>query len=561
MRTKKELLLDFVKQNKYFLLSAFIFGFLSIVSSLLIPLLLGKFYQLVLHTHSEHGKIFDKVFWRIKDMNTYFILFGAIILLKFVFNFFELYFLGVSGEKLSKYIRETLFQTQLVTSISDHNKKDTGKYLLRYSGDLSATQNYITKGIITFINDSLFILLTIVLFFLMEFYLTLIILISFLIIFVIIFYLNKKLKKLISKRRNVRSDILSFVSSRLYSILTIKIFNRESIESEKFNKKADELYRLGVKYFKLYAFIGGLLPFLIYTMLGVVLFASYFLKHKYGKEIHGSEILVFIMLVVNTFPFFRRILKVNTVWQAGDVSIRKLLKIYNVSVERRIENESAPLSKYNIEFQNVSFSFDKQQKIIDNLSFTIKENGITLIRGYQGSGKTIIFKLILGLYEVDSGKILIGDTDIAEISRFALRKNITMVSNELPLLGKTVFEAISYSRKDEKRERALTMLENLNFSIPNVESILDYPVVDGGKNLSAGQKKLLLIARAFLTSKKIILLDEPFTDIDESTKAKIIEELNKLGKKRTILIIDREKSDTLALSDEIKLAVQKIKFN
>ena len=140
-----------------------------------------------------------------------------------------------------------------------------------------------------------------------------------------------------------------------------------------------------------------------------------------------------------------------------------------------------------------------------------------------------------------------------------------MVSSELPLIGSTVFETISYSRKEEKRDAALRLLNELGFRLENYESILDYPVFDGGKNLSAGQRKLLMIARALLTKKKIILLDEPFVDLDEDNKLKVVKMILKIKENHTILAVDKDintlPSDKVIPLDTSKLYLSHISPN
>src|SRR5258706_540931 len=166
---------------------------------------------------------------------------------------------------------------------------------------------------------------------------------------------------------------------------------------------------------------------------------------------------------------------------------------------------------------------------------------ITWLSGIPGSGKTTLMKILTGLYRPQQGEITVDGKSIFSLSRHTLRKNITMVSDELPLLGKTIFECISYSRKEEKREKAKEVLEKLKFKLTgNSESDLDYKIFDGGKNLSASQRKLLRIARALLTRKKFILMDEPVHDLYEPTRNNLAAVLEKLKGKRTVVVISSE---------------------
>lgn len=543
MQTKKNVIINFITANRIVILFAFLFGFFSIVANVLVPIFLGKFYQLALHTNSTRGGIFDRIFGEISNINSYFICFGLLIAGKFIFNYFEKYFSGISGELFSKSIREKLFSKQLASPLNIHNRKETGMYLLRYGGDLSSVQNYLTKGIISFINDCLFLVFALIVLCMIHVELGIIVILSLPFIFLFTFFLNSKLKKFTRKRRNIRSVNLAFVTSRLNALLTVKAFNRQAIEQDKYNKGSTELFNYGKKYYMRHSFIYALLPLMLYSMLGVVLITAYRINNSGNANLDGSVILIFIMLMINTMPVLRRVIKVNFVWQAGDVSFKKLLAIFNTEDEDTINDvKSQNIESYDIEFKNVYFGFAPSNYIFEKLSFKVKSNTLTIIKGKQGSGKSTLLKLILGLYNATEGEILIGERDIKTISKRILRKNITIVSYEFPLIGKTIFEAISYSRKDEKRASAINMLQRLNFRIDNQQNLLDYPIKEGGRNLSAGQKKLLLIARALLTNKKILLLDDPFLDLDSTFKSQIFDIIDKLQDTHTIVMITQDES-------------------
>jgi len=558
MHSKKSIIINFFKTNLLLIVGSFLFGFCSIVITILIPIFLGKFYQLAMHSGSARGKIFDSFFGKVDNMNSYFMLFSIVMLLKLVFNYLQSFLTGITTELFTKQIREKLFNKQLITQLNIFEKKATGNYLLRYSGDLSSINNYISKGIIGFVNDVLFITITLLIFFSINTELSLALLISFPLIFLLVFLIIKKLKTFTSKRRNLRSTNLAFIASRLTALSTIKAFNREQIETQKFQKKSDKLYENDVKYQLWFALVDSLLPFLLYSMLGVILFIAYTLSQSNTKELAGSQILVFIMLTVSTIPVFKRILKVNIVWQNGNLSFKKLLVIFNNAEEEKNSTEQLNISIGSIEFNNLSIGYGENNKIFENFNAFIPEFGTYYLEGYQGGGKSFLFKILLGLYKPLEGKIIIDKVDINKLSEFTLRKNVTITSNDLALLGNTIFEAISYSRKEEKKPEALKLLAELGFEI-DTNSILDFPLIDGGKNLSAGQRKILLISRALLTKKKIILLDEPFSDLDEVYKNKLIIVLNKLNKVRTIVIIDKEKNNKLLSNGIIKLPLKVIK--
>jgi ABC-type multidrug transport system fused ATPase/permease subunit len=464
---------------------------------------------------------------------------------RFIFNYFEKYFSGINGELFSRSLREQLFAKQMVTTMQAFEKKESGSYLLRYSGDLQSAQNFLTKGIIGFIVDCLFIVLAIAFFLSINVELTIVVFFVFPLIFLVNHFLNIRLKKLTKSKRNTRSSNLAFVSSRLKAIATIKIYNREKIEQDKFNVRSEKLFGFGKKYMRLYALINALYSFLLYAMLGGILFTAYHIIQSGDQSIDGGTILTYIMLTISTIPVYKRILKVNTVWQAGDVSLRKLLLILNAEEEVRTNAEEVKLKFGAISIEHLSFGFNQKKPLFKDLSFEIPAHQISYITGQQGSGKSTLLKLLTGLYKYDQGSIRIDGYELNNMGSYALRKNLVLVSDELPLLGKTIFEVISYSRKEEKRVVAQKILNQLGMKIDQHENILSNPVKEAGQNLSAGQRKLLMIARALLTKKKIILLDEPFKDLELEYQERLSDILNDLKKKHTIVIITGENQNIL----------------
>lgn len=258
------------------------------------------------------------------------------------------------------------------------------------------------------------------------------------------------------------------------------------------------------------------------------------------------------MLTISVIPILKRILKVNIVWQTGRISMRKLLLILNSPQEESTDVKQLVITKGRIEFDHVSYGKQDQNLLFNQLNFTVPHFGIYQVNGQQGSGKSTLFKLLLGIYDLKSGSILIDGISIDEISRKNLRRKVTLVSGELNLLGKTIFEAVSYSRKEEKKEAVQLLLKALGFFNSSFETV-DYPIVDGGKNLSAGQRKIVSIARTISTNKKIILLDDPFADLDKVYQTNLIAVLNHLKKDKTILMINQVEHEHLVYDGFVTL--------
>lgn len=206
-----------------------------------------------------------------------------------------------------------------------------------------------------------------------------------------------------------------------------------------------------------------------------------------------------------------------------------------------IDKEDAIIidAKGDIEFKNVSFSYDESRTIIDNLSFSVKRGETIAIVGPTGAGKTTIVNLLMRFYDIDSGIIKVDDIDINDIKRDSLRNNYTMVLQDTWLFHGSVYENVSYGKKDATIEDVIRVCKaaKIHNFIMHLPEGYDTILIEGGTNISKGQKQLLTIARAMLLDKKMLILDEATSNVDTQTELKIQDAMKELMKGKTCFII------------------------
>ena len=555
MITTGNLIVKFFSRNKTLVLLTFVACITGSLLNVLLPLSIGKFYELLFQEGSAKGKLFDTLRISVNTIPSFFSFFLLLIGLKSLFTYCEKLFTGMVGERFSRNLRELLFQTQLSHPLSVHERKPVGKYLLRYSGDLTFIQRFISKGVIQFSGDVVFLVTAFFVLYLINAPLTLMVLAGLLLAIIAIMLLNKSVKSATSKRRNQRSAMLGFVTTRLQAFSTIKSFNREVPEVAQYNKLSGRMYELSIRYYRIYALVQAMLPLLFFGTLAVVLYFVAIQLQAGSGVIHHADVLSFILLLLYIQTSIRRILSVNVIWQLGSVSFIKLLRIINLPAELRAEPETMVQINGKISFDHVAFQYPAATvPVLKKISFTIQPGTVTWLKGPQGAGKSTILKMIQGLYQPEEGTISIDDIDYSRLAPNAIRKNVTIISSETPLLGNTVFKAISYSRSAEKRDKAAQLLERIGFSITgNMNETLDFPLNDFASNISAGQRRQLMFARAILTRKKIMLIDDAFDDLDLQAKEILIQELQKLRSKRTIIIACNQLPAALSADQTINL--------
>ena len=217
-------------------------------------------------------------------------------------------------------------------------------------------------------------------------------------------------------------------------------------------------------------------------------------------------------------------------------AIVRIKEIKNAALQ---EGEDTDLSSYDIEFKNVSFAYNKDAKVLKDVSFTAKQGEVTALVGISGSGKTSVLRLISRLYDYDTGSILIDGKDIKNISTESLFKNVSIVFQDVTLFNTSIMENIRLGREsatDEEVKEAAKLANCMDF-IEKLPDGFNTLIGENGAELSGGERQRISIARAFLKDAPVLILDEISASLDVDNEKKIQDSLNKLIKDKTVIII------------------------
>lgn len=200
--------------------------------------------------------------------------------------------------------------------------------------------------------------------------------------------------------------------------------------------------------------------------------------------------------------------------------------------------EGVTLSKYDVEFQHVSFGYH-QEEVLHDVSFTAKQGEITALVGPSGCGKSTLCKLAARFWDVDRGSVSVGGVNVNEMEPETLLKNVSIVFQDVVLFNDTIYNNIKIGKEDATREEimAAAKLARCDEFIQRLPHGYDTVIGENGKTLSGGERQRLSIARAFLKDAPIILLDESTASIDPENETKIQEAIGRLIENKTVLII------------------------
>ncbi|NYE18770.1 ABC transporter ATP-binding protein [Microbacterium immunditiarum] len=319
----------------------------------------------------------------------------------------------------------------------------------------------------------------------------------------------------------------------------VKVFGREQAAREAFRAENEELYQASFKAQFLanimqpaMMFIGNL------TYVGIAVFGALMVA---GGQLRLGDVQAFIQYSQQFTQPLAQLGGMAAVVQSGTASAERVFQFLDEG-EQEPDAADAPAPAEGdgtIEFQDVAFSYSPDRPLIHDLSFRVEPGQTVAIVGPTGAGKTTLVNLIMRFYELDSGRILLNGQDIAELARRDIRAKTGMVLQDPWLFAGTIRENIRYGRADATEEEILeaaraTYVDRFVHSLPDgYETVLD----EDASNISAGERQLITIARAFVAQPSVLILDEATSSVDTRTELLLQHAMAALRKGRTSFVI------------------------
>ena len=314
----------------------------------------------------------------------------------------------------------------------------------------------------------------------------------------------------------------------------ISSFNQADKVKKNLYKKMEESERIHLKVEVLPMLAVGISSSLSYISLAVVLAVG--IQLLIHNEISLLYLIGYLIGAIKVKELFDVSREGMTEMSYIEPAIVRIKEIKNAALQ---EGKDTDLSSYDIEFKNVSFAYNKDAKVLKDVSFTAKQGEVTALVGISGSGKTSVLRLISRLYDYDTGSILIDGKDIKNISTESLFKNVSIVFQDVTLFNTSIMENIRLGREsatDEEVKEA-AVLANCTDFIEKLPDGFNTLIGENGAELSGGERQRISIARAFLKDAPVLILDEISASLDVDNEKKIQDSLNKLIKDKTVIII------------------------
>lgn len=480
----------------------------------------------------------------------------AAAILSGVFSFLARINTARASENAIKSLRDALYGHIQKLPFSWHTAHQTGEIIQRCTSDVEVIRNFVSAQMVEVFRIVFLIVMTMAIMFSMNVKISLVVAVFIPIIALYSFFFSSKISKRFMDADIAEGKLSSTVQENLTGVRVVRAFGRENFEIERFDERnnhfADLWIRLGhmmTTYWSTGDFIMAL-QVLTVICVGTV--------SAVNGEITLGEFLAFVSYNATlTWPV-RSLGKILAEMSKTGVSLERVSYILLAEPEHDPPRALQPPMDRDISFEHVTFGYENQKPVLDDVTFTIPAGSTFAILGGTGSGKTTLMHLLNRLYDLEPGcgRITIGGVDISRIGRGYLRKNVAIVLQEPFLFSRTIRENIGITAQERDRDAMLEYVRAAARSACVDEAIegfaQGYETVVGerGVTLSGGQKQRVAIARMLTQNAPVMIFDDSLSAVDAETDAKIRQQLKeKMGSATTILISHR--ITTLMQADRI----------
>ena len=428
----------------------------------------------------------------------------------------------------------------LISDTNTIDNKHSAKFISNFLFDTQMVQQMVSTSTLNLMKDTLTLIALVSLMFYQNWKLALFAILIIPLTATLAKSLGKRISKAGSESMDLSARLSSFLSDIVRGSKIIKIYQSEEREQNRAVKSIDDLnnklIKIGIIQIRLTPIMEALTGVMI---AGFIYYSGILIA---AGEIGINNFFSFLTAMMLAYQPVRALATIHMSFQHGAEGAKRIFSVIDqqVDIHDNSHKEKLNLKKAEIEFENVSFKYPTtKERAIKNINFKVKGGTMAAFVGQSGAGKSTIMSLIPRFYDSQSGKILIDGQNIYDVNLFSLRKNISLVSQDVILFDDTVRSNILYANPNATEDQIynackLAAAEEFIIKLPDG---YDTKIGENGVKLSGGQKQRISIARAILKNSPIILLDEATSALDTESEKKVQVAIRKLTENRTTLVI------------------------
>jgi len=523
-------LLRYVKPLKATLSIGFFFSLLATIADLIGPIIMKELID----------KQLRQEFLNFSPITLYIILYAIANLAYAFFRYFQIINFHKIGYKITEDLRNDIFAKLQSLGMRYFDQTPAGSIVSRVTNDTDAIQDMFNNIISILLSSIISFIGIIITMFILNVKLTLICL-AFVPVAIFIIYLYQKYStQFYMLAREKLSQLNTKLSESISGMGIIQIFNQEKRLSKEFAKINNDYYKASIKNIQL----DGLLLAPIINLLASFALAAvfgYMGFESFQSVVSTGLMVAFIEYIYKFFSPIQQIMERLAIYQQAIVAGSRVFKIidHQELVPEQNNKEDCIVEHGKIEFKNVTFSYDGQNNVLNDISFSVDPGETIALVGHTGSGKSSIINVMMRFYEFFEGDILIDGHSIKDYKIEELRSTIGLVLQDPFLFYGTIADNIRLQNKTITDQQIIDACEFVQADsfINQLEDGYQHKVIERGASFSTGQKQLLAFARTIVTDPKILVLDEATANIDTETESLIQEGLERIRKGRTTIAI------------------------
>ena len=480
----------------------------------------------------------------------------TIVFAEVILQFLFIYYANWVGQHIIRDIRATVFRNINSFKMSYFDTTSVGKLVTRVVSDIETIANFFTQGVFMIISDILKMLVVIVVMFVMNWKLASVALA----VLPILVYATKvfqvAIKATFQDVRNEIANLNGFVQERVTGMKILQLFTRENIEYQNFKKINNNHKKAHIKTVWYYSIFFPIAEILSSFAIGLIVwFGGYQILEGFTTL---GAVIAFIKMSQMLFRPLRQIADKFNQLQMGIVSGERVFKIIDTKSYIRKEGQiDASNIQGNINFSNVRFSYIQDEEVLKGVSLKVNKGQTVAIVGATGAGKSTIINLINRFYEIDSGTISIDSISVEDYELSSLRNQIAIVLQDVFLFSDSILNNITLKNSLITESQVIDAAKKIGIHdfIMTLPGGYHYNVKERGVMLSSGQRQLIAFLRAYVSSPRILILDEATSSVDSHAEQMIQYATDTITEGRTSIVIAHrlatiKKADKIIVMDK-----------